>query len=111
LGLPQNYSHLHAGVHQEENTRIWTSPSKPDTEMLVLPQTQKVWSNAQAPLPPDDTPKLDAKGIKCAQQIVGSILYYARAVDMMILMALSSIAIKQTKATEKTMGRCIQFLD
>ena len=76
-----------------------------------LPESKKFGSNAQAPLPPDDTPKLDAKGIKCAQQIVGSILYYARAVDMMILMALSSIAIKQTKATEKTMGRCIQFLD
>jgi hypothetical protein len=26
-------------------------------------------------------------------------------------MALSSIAIKQMKATEKTMGRCIQLLD
>ncbi len=29
----------------------------------------------------------------------------------MVLMALSSIAIKQTKVTEKTMGRCIQLLD
>jgi hypothetical protein len=39
------------------------------------------------------------------------ILYYAQAVDMMILMALSSIAIKQMKATEKTMERNIQLLD
>ncbi len=30
---------------------------------------------------------------------------------MMVLMALSSIAVKQTKATEKTMDRCIQLLD
>jgi hypothetical protein len=30
---------------------------------------------------------------------------------MMILMALSSIAIEKTKVTEKTMGRCIQSLD
>jgi hypothetical protein len=30
---------------------------------------------------------------------------------MTVLMALSSIAVKQTKATEKTMGRCIQLLD
>jgi hypothetical protein len=36
-------------------------------------------------------------------------LYYARAVDMMVLMALSTIAIEQTNATEKTMGRCIQL--
>ena len=43
--------------------------------------------------------------------MVGSILYYACAVDMTILMALSSIAVEQTKATEKTMGRCTQLLD
>jgi hypothetical protein len=42
---------------------------------------------------------------------VGNILYYAQAVDMMVLIALSSIAVEQTKATEKTMERCIQLLD
>jgi hypothetical protein len=30
---------------------------------------------------------------------------------MMVLMALSSIAVEQTKATENTMGRCTQLLD
>ncbi len=30
---------------------------------------------------------------------------------MMVLMALSSIAIKQTQATEKAIGRCVQLLD
>jgi hypothetical protein len=54
---------------------------------------------------------LDAKGIKRIQQIVGSILYYASAVDMTVLMALSSIAVEQTKATEKTLGCCLQLLD
>jgi hypothetical protein len=42
---------------------------------------------------------------------VGSISYYTRAVDMMVLMTLSPIAAEQTKATEKTMGRCIQLLE
>ncbi len=60
---------------------------------------------------PDKTALLDARGIKRIQQIVGSILYYARTVDMTILIALSSIAVEQMKATEKTMGRCIQLLD
>jgi hypothetical protein len=45
------------------------------------------------------------------QKIVGSILYYARVVDMTLLMALSVIAVEQTKAMTKTMGRCIQLLD
>ena len=30
---------------------------------------------------------------------------------MTVLMALSSIAVEQTKATEKTLGRCLQLLD
>jgi hypothetical protein len=68
-------------------------------------------SEAQRPLPEDDFPPLNKKGIKRVQQIVGSILYYTRAVDMMVLMALSRIAIDQTKATEKTMAKCTQLLD
>ena len=68
-------------------------------------------AKAQAPLPTDTSPKLNAKGIKKVQKIVGSILYYARAVDMTVLMGLSSIAVKQTTATEKTKNRCTQLLD
>jgi hypothetical protein len=75
-----------------------------------LPELKKIGTEAQAPLPLDSTPKLNAKGIKRVQKIVGSILFYARAVDMMV-MALSSIVVKQTKATEKTMARCTQLLD
>jgi hypothetical protein len=76
-----------------------------------LPKLKKFGSNTQAPLPPNDTPKLDANGIKRVQQILGSILYYARAVNMTVLMALSSIAVEQIKGTKKTMGRHIQLLD
>jgi hypothetical protein len=42
---------------------------------------------------------------------VGSILYHAQAVDMTVLMTLSTIAINQTKATSKTMAKCIHLLD
>jgi len=44
-------------------------------------------------------------------KIVGSILYYARAVDMTVLMALSTIASKQMKGTEQTMEKALQVLD
>ena len=57
------------------------------------------------------SPKLDATGIKRVQKIVGSILYYARAVIMRVLMRLSSIAVEQTKATDQTLGQCMQLLD
>ncbi len=45
------------------------------------------------------------------QEIVDSILYHARAVNMTVLMALSTIAAKQTIATTQTLERCTQMLD
>ena len=75
------------------------------------PEQKTYGAKAQAPLPTDDSKPLDKKGILKIQQIVGSILYYAQAVDSTVLMALSSIASEQTKATEKTHSRCHQLLD
>jgi hypothetical protein len=78
---------------------------------LYSPSPKQFGSEAQEPLPEDKSPQLDKAGINCGQQIVGSILYYARVVDMTILMALSTIMSKQTLAPEKTMIKCTQFLD
>jgi hypothetical protein len=75
------------------------------------PAPKKFGAQAQTPLEDYSSPLLDEKGIKRVQKIVGSILYYARAVDMTVLMALSGIAVEQTKATTKTLGKCIQLLD
>ena len=66
------------------------------------PEPKRFGSKAQAPLPPDSSPKLDGKGIKHIQQIVGRLLYYARPVNLTFFAALNTIAIDQTKATEKT---------
>ena len=74
-------------------------------------EPKKYGSEAQAPLPPDATPKLDAKGVKRVQTIIGSILYYARAADMTVFMAISSITMEQMKAMERTLARCTQLLD
>ena len=67
-------------------------------------------SNAQAPIPVGSSLPLDTKGNKRVQQIIGSILYYARAVDMTVLIALSSITSKQMNATERTMKQYTQIL-
>jgi hypothetical protein len=75
------------------------------------PEPKKFGSQAQAPLEPENTPTLDAKGIRYVQQIAVSILYYAQCVDMTVLMALSLIAVEQTKATEQAIKQCIQLLD
>jgi len=74
------------------------------------PEPKKYGSEAQAPLPIDTSRPLGEKEIKAVQKIVGSILYYARAVDMTVLMALSTIASEQTKGTEQTMEKALQVL-
>jgi hypothetical protein len=49
-------------------------------------------ANAQSPIPHDNSQKLTDNEVKKVHQTVGCILYYARAVDMTVLMALSIIA-------------------
>ena len=75
------------------------------------PPPKQYGSAAQATQPDDDTPSLTTEEIKHLQSIIGSILYYARAVDMTVLMALSTIASKQTKGTKTTMSQAHQLLD
>ncbi len=49
--------------------------------------------------------------IKQIQRIVGSILYYAWAIDITVLIALSSIGIEQTKGTTNMMETAKHLLD
>ena len=49
-----------------------------------------------------DLPVLPKQVITKIQQVVGSLLYYARAIDPTLLVALGSIACEQNKPTEKT---------
>jgi hypothetical protein len=75
------------------------------------PEPKRYGADAQSPLPQDNSRKLTDKEIKQAQKIVGCILYYVRAVDMTVLMALSTIASEQTKGTERTLDKAYQVLD
>jgi hypothetical protein len=51
------------------------------------------------------SPQLPPKEIKEIQQVIGSILYYTCAVDITVLMALSSITIEQSKGTTNIMEK------
>jgi hypothetical protein len=59
----------------------------------------------------DNSPPLTAKQCTEIQKITGSVLYYSRAVDPTVLMALNDIAPEQTAATEKTKTAAGQLLD
>ena len=50
----------------------------------------------------DETELLPPSGILCIQQIIGSLLYYALAVDCTLLVALGDLASAQTKASDDT---------
>jgi hypothetical protein len=103
--------HFDAGIHQNETAGVRAYLAQKLQMCPYLLEPKKFGTEAQASLPHNSTSKLDAKGIKRVQKIMGSILYYARAVNMTVLMALSSIAVEQAKATEKTMAQCTQLLD
>ena len=66
---------------------------------------------AQEILEPDKKPFLDAKEKLRVQQVVGSFLYYAQAVDLIILASLSKVASQQAAPTENTVERVNRFLD
>ena len=53
----------------------------------------------------EPSPPLDKDEKKYTQQVVGSFLYYAWAIDVTILLALSNIASQQANPTEKTTKR------
>jgi hypothetical protein len=75
------------------------------------PLPKQYGSEAQRPLPPDTSPPLSKDNIKHIQHIIGKILYYTQAVDLTVLMALSTIASKQAKGTQNTMLKIKQHMD
>jgi hypothetical protein len=59
----------------------------------------------------DETLPLTAQQCLKSQKVTGSVLYYARAVDPIVLMLLNDIATDQTKAPEKTQAATNQMVD
>ena len=77
----------------------------------LQPLPRKYGPAAQEPAPPDDSPLLSEKEKRFIQQVTESFLYYGRAVDSIILHALSTIASQQSNPTENTLKITRQFLD
>ena len=67
---------------------------------------KKYGKDAQLPIPPDYSSRLNVDYTKEVEPIVGSVLYYARAVDLTTPMGLSSISSKQSTTTTKTTRLC-----
>ena len=68
-------------------------------------------TNPQLPVPRNTQHMLPPNRIRRIQQIVGTIMYYARAINNTTLVILSSIAAEQSKATPSTESDTEQLLD
>ena len=68
-------------------------------------------ASKQFPTPPDKSPSLDKKDITKIQQILGTLLYYARMVDSTLLVAISDLETQQTHPMERTLKNLHQLLD
>ena len=62
---------------------------------------------AQDPIPDDTSKESDKSRINVIQQVVGGVLWYARAVDNPVLVAFSVFSSEQTIATLATEGRVL----
>ena len=60
---------------------------------------------------PDNSPKLSPDNIKYIQQLVGTLLYYSRAVNPTIVVSLGTIASQHANGTEAVLKACKQLLD
>lgn len=59
----------------------------------------------------DTSPKLDSKGIKLVQSIVGATLHIARILEMTLLVTCNDIGIQQNKSTTNTLNLTSWLLD
>ena len=59
----------------------------------------------------DSSPLLLPDKIKYVQSIIGTFLYYARAIDGTMLPAIAQIAQQQAQPTQKTLEKCQQLMD
>jgi hypothetical protein len=87
----------------------YPTPTKP--QHAPHQWTVPVYGRRLQMAPTDDSTPLPPKGIKRVQSVIGSILYYARAVDPTMLPALNDISSKQAKATINTEKQCKMLLD
>ena len=60
---------------------------------------------------PDETPALDATDKTRILEVLGTLLFYARAIDSTMLTAIGELAAEQSQATKSTMDKLSQLLN
>ena len=92
----KKFAHRHPTKHQAQ-PHTWIPPT--------------YGAKVQYAHEPAPSPILSTKDTKRIQQIVGTLLYYARVVDPTILPAINDIGSQQSKPTQITVKHLCQLLD
>lgn len=85
-------------------------PTKPQHQPNPS-QPKKYRAAAQIPMSEDETPKVDATRKLHIQQIIGAMSYYTCAIDMPVLIGLSTTSTEQTTATTNTAKKIDQMMN
>ena len=107
LSLKWNYTHGHVdismpGFVEKTLKKLNFIPSKKH-QFAPHEWTVPIYGKNRQFAPPDDnSPRLSPKETKQVQSVVGSFLYYGRAIDNTILPALNEISLMQSAPTTKT---------
>ena len=105
-----NTQHLDVGIYLQTAPKVqaWHNNTTP-TLPIYLP-TMTIWKQRSMIDSPRYIPPLSKDEIKHTQWVIGSILYYACAVDLAILMVLSTIASEQAHATKNSKNKTTPWL-
>ena len=102
---------LHAQISTTSTNMFSTfAPPKKTQHQPHQNVQQNYWQKQQFIEPEYSTPCLNKKQTKFIQEVTGTFLFHARAVDGTMLTALSALASKQAIPTEKTFMKVKRFL-
>ena len=111
MGLCQRYrGHQHARVRRKDAAAV-RSQDAGQPEDAPHGYAQPMYGAKQQFAVTDKSPALDEEGKKRIQEIVGTLLYYARAIDSTLLPALNTIAAQQAQATQNTVKAVEKLLN
>jgi hypothetical protein len=104
LSMP---GYVKAALHKFQHP----APTVPQHSPYPWNQPQHNTKASQESIAPDESPLLPATDIKRIQKIVGTLLYYGRAIDNTMLVSLNTLAAEQSKGTENTAKAIVHLLN
>jgi hypothetical protein len=116
IKLDWHYEHHYVDISMPDYVRDkrrefgHQTPTRPQHSPHPAPEA-RFGKSAQETAPPDTAAALSADGTTRVQKIVGSFLYYGRAVDITILKTLNTLSRQQSKATDTTAKHTEHLLD